>query len=360
MLEMLASAYSFTRPEYVEANRQGRVAEAQKRFFGGKPAGLRDYLREGGGLNTWKLMAWGWLFASFGLIGSSVPTLYAVILIVIGFGILAVLLFRKWNKAKVQHGVMQDELAQGSIRSGIGEVVFRGNQYRVQLEDRVLSLPPSGRLDLDPGVRYRFYYLPQSGVLLSAEAVSFSPEQEAVSGLTEVLAEANSLDLDSLSANRRGQLTRTQSGDLVLPVILFSLLALLPPGGVIYSLFQRGLFEGYPENGSGLGEILGGVGSTFWVIGAAVVALSVFAAYQAVNLVSDIRSGNVVSREGVGFRQISRRSSDDDTRLSYFYQVGGERFQVKEEGYQAFEDGKRYRVYYTPRQKKMVNIEVID
>ena len=361
MFELLQESYAFTRPEYVEANSQGRVAEGQKRFFGGDHPGLSDFLREGQGLNLLKLMAWVWLFASFGLLRSNVQTLFAVIIIVLGFGILTGLLLRKWEKAKNQHAVMQEELARGSIRSGIGEVVFRGNQYQVQLEDRVFALYFSGRQDLDPGVRYRFYYLPASHVVLSAEAISFSPEREAVSGLTQVLAEANFFDLESLPANRRGQLTRTQTEDLVLPVILFSLLALLLPGGMFYSLYQRGIFKGYPENGSGLGEILSGIGSTFWVIGAAVLALSVFAAYQAVNLISDIRSGNVVSREGVGFRQISRdEDSEGGIRLRYFYHVGGEKFQVKEEGYQAFEDGKKYRVYYTPRRKKLVNIEVLD
>ena len=54
-------------------------------------------------------------------------------------------------------------------------------------------------------------------------------------------------------------------------------------------------------------------------------------------------------------------STDDDgsTTTSLYYVIAGHRFKVTRKAFKVFEWGRKYRVYFTPRRKVLVNIEVV-
>jgi hypothetical protein len=266
-----------------------------------------------------------------------------------------------WRRYGDRNLTIQRELAEGAVRSGVGEVLFIKGNYRVELEGKKLYLSAAGKGSLAPGVRYRFYYLPESRILLSAEALSAAPERQAVRGLTEVLAEVNNFDLASLSANRRGELTGGQLGKLLQPVLI-GLFAVGFPGVVFWvGLTGETGFLRPLRDESGLLSGLGSLNTVVVVISLVLVAIALFGVYFLVTALLDLWSREVVYIEGAGLRQRKQsRDSDGSTRERYFYLVGGQEFQVNQQAYQAFENGRKYRAYYTPRRKRLVNLEVLD
>lgn len=175
-------------------------------------------------------------------------------------------------------------------------------------------------------------------------------------GLTEALASANGFKLSSLPANQRGELAREQVpglyGGLVSPLIF----TLFPGGFLIYQMYQQGVFRG-----ESLGEIFRNLNTSFLVIGGILAVLTVWGLVLLVQNMMDITGGQVASVEDVGFRQV-RTSTDDDGSSStqLYYQIGGFKFRVKRRAFAAFEDGRTYRAYFTPRRKVLVNIEAIN
>ena len=65
--------------------------------------------------------------------------------------------------------------------------------------------------------------------------------------------------------------------------------------------------------------------------------------------------------EGVGQKKISTTKDDDgSTTTRIYYVISGQKFSVKKRAFLAFEYGRNYRAYYTPRRKVLVNIEAIN
>ena len=75
----------------------------------------------------------------------------------------------------------------------------------------------------------------------------------------------------------------------------------------------------------------------------------------------DFLSRTVHVLEGVGVGKVTTSTDDDGSKTTkMYYVIAGQRFKVTRKAFQAFEWGRKYRVYFTPRRKVLVNIEVLD
>jgi hypothetical protein len=241
----------------------------------------------------------------------------------------------------------------------VGSLEYSRQGYRVQLPEMELKLPFGGREQLAPGATYRFFYLPGSGLVLSAEPQgTISPDAEEA-GLTRVLAETNGFKLSALPANRRGELAVEQISGL-LSTLVAPLALLLIPGGILYYQLRQG---GYLA-GSSLPDLLSNLGqrlTTGMMVGGGIALLAALAGLVlAAMTLLDLLGGSVRSVEGAGYRKITTSTDDDGSKTRrYYYVIEGTRFRVQRKGFDAFEDGLKYRAYFTPLRKSLVNIEMV-
>jgi hypothetical protein len=175
-------------------------------------------------------------------------------------------------------------------------------------------------------------------------------------GLTAVLAEANGFTLSSLAANQRGELTREQIPLLYRQLISPLIFVFFPGGFLIFQLFKQGIFSG-----GSLSEMISRLNTSLLVIGGLLVGLAIWGLILLIRIVMDIAGGQVAVVEGVGYRQIKTSTDDDGSRTTQlYYRIGEFKFRVQQRGFNAFIDGRTYKAYFTPRQKVLVNIEVVD
>ena len=176
--------------------------------------------------------------------------------------------------------------------------------------------------------------------------------------LTEVLAEANGFKLSSLGPNRQGDLTREQIpqlyGGLVSPLVF----TLVPGGFVVYQLSRNGVFS--DPSLAGMITSIKELSSSLLVMGGILGLLAVWGLVMLIQTILDLTGGRVASVEDVGYRQMTRTSDEDGTTTTRLYLIGDYKFKVQQRGFSAFEDGRTYRAYFTPRRKVLVNIEAID
>jgi hypothetical protein len=113
--------------------------------------------------------------------------------------------------------------------------------------------------------------------------------------------------------------------------------------------------------GISLGDILGAMPQGLKIIGALLLLVSVMGLYYAVITLLDLAGGSVQIREGRGMRTMTTSEDDDgSTTTRTYYVVDGQKFTVSKKGFSVLENGRNYRVYFTPRRKILVNIEAVD
>ena len=86
--------------------------------------------------------------------------------------------------------------------------------------------------------------------------------------------------------------------------------------------------------------------------------LSLYALLLAIRIIADIWRKQVAVTEGLvrkTFREQMGRTWRK--RRTYYYQINNLRFEVSQRSYNALIAGLPYRLYYTPRSKRMVGIE---
>lgn len=355
------TGYAYQNQEYLSQNRQGTLPFEQKQALDPGEPRVGSFIKKGAAWKKLSIPIWLWLFGTLGLWSLNVPDGFPLAFLGLGAVSIAGLFLWFYGTYRRRSQLIRDELKMGRVVSGTGEILFRRGSYQAVLDGQQLVLGGAGKGDLSPGVQYRFFYLPESRVLLSAEALGPVPEKQAVKGLTEVLAEVNGFDLDSLPENRQGILTGSQLDAFIQPVLIGLFAVGFPAGVILYGLYAETGFLRPLREGAGPGRVLDGLNTVTWVIGLVLLGLSLFGVYYLVTTGLDFLNREVVYLEGTGLRQRKlERDTDGSTRELYYYLVGGREFKVSEDAYQAFENGRRYRVYFTPRRKRMVNIEVLD
>ena len=355
MNQSFLQGYDITRSDYVEANQMGTVHPDQEAALTHPLTNFIGLLQPGrrSSLKLFILIPFLVIFGVFALFALDIPTNYklgaglillAAFVVAIFYGIWRI--FRIfWNKPKKR------EFERGEIRDATGEVVYGRRGYEIKLPDRRLNLPFSGLGALSPGIEYRFYYLPESNTVLSAEPLSTMGMDRAEESLTEILAQANRFKLDALSQNRQGRLAMSQIVHLI-PTLLIALLFVVVASVALYQL------------------LLPNISAQPWremrpiiMISSVIFAgLGLFAVYLLIKSVLDILTGRVLSIEGQGhaFTRTSNSDSDGSGSTNYYYRIGEQRFKVTRKAYHALIEGLTYRAYYTPYRKTLVNIEALE
>ena len=179
--------------------------------------------------------------------------------------------------------------------------------------------------------------------------------------LTRDLAEANGFDLSYLSENSRGALAQGQLGLFLMPLLTSLGLFLVLGGILVYQLFQQGVIKQLSMGGMSISEIFSSLPQGLLIAGGLFLAVSLYGFYLFVTTILDIMGGAVASLEGQGWKKMTTSTDDDGSRTTRtYYVIAEQRFSVKTAGYRALENGRSYRVYFTPRRKIMVNIEALD
>ncbi len=345
----LSSFYDIDAPQVVDANRRGEITDQQKMILANVVSFFAEFRRRGPWLLILFLIPFGCLFLSALMltwnVAQEIVLAFAAVVVVffLVFLITKLARFFTWRKT------FKRELEEESIRHAMGELVFGKDTFEVEASGQRLRLPYGSRGDLEPGVRYRIYYLPESKVVLSAEALEPIMEEKVTESLTKILAEVNQFSLEALPDNHRGKLHRSQLKQFIPSIIVSLLLVLIPVGIVVYQVIYQSLSLD-----------LGDLDTGMLILGVVFLALVLVGLYRLVSLLSDMMGGWVESVEGIGMKKVEvKEDAEGDTSTYYYYVVGDMEFQVKKPAYRAFEEHREYRVYYMPSSKQMVNIEVL-
>jgi hypothetical protein len=245
-----------------------------------------------------------------------------------------------------------DDLAVGIVKQAEGYLIYGESNYEMNSngERFKLSALTSG---LVPGVRFRFYYLPISNLVVSAETVERQNEEQIRQGLLEALAEAHNFSMAALDENRNGKLAAEQVTQL-LPNLAWGLaLLLIPPLAVFYYL-----------NGQGAAARI----YTGWTVIIALVAgtIALYGAWLTYRVSADLIARRVGVLKGIGKKVSEIRGSrrfdevSGSTSVTHFYEIAGQRFRVPAKAYAAMISNQAYRLHYAPRTKVMLSIEPID
>jgi len=180
-----------------------------------------------------------------------------------------------------------------------------------------------------------------------------------MSDLTERIGQANGFEYGSLPANQRGEKTPEQNS-LLFPKLIAPLIFIFVSLLVVYVQFsQQGILKKISVSGD-LIAVFQGIPTGTKVMAGLLLAVCAWAIVILVQLVLDILDGSVRMLEGMGYRKVTTSTDDDGTKTTrLYYLIAGKKFPVKRAGFSVFEDGKKYRAYFTPRRKVLVNIEVI-
>ena len=179
--------------------------------------------------------------------------------------------------------------------------------------------------------------------------------------LTEELAEVNGFDLSYLLENSRGELVQGQLS-LLLSTLIPSLIFMLVPAGIlVYQLNEQGFIQQLTRLNLPVSEVIGAIPQGQLIMGAISLLASAYGLYFFITTILDFLGRTVQVLEGVGVGKVTT-SKDDDGRKStkLYYVIAGQRFKVTRKAFEVFEWGRKYRVYFTPRRKVLVNIEVLD
>ena len=179
--------------------------------------------------------------------------------------------------------------------------------------------------------------------------------------LTKALAQANRFDLSYLVENASGKLAQGQLGSLISPLLVSLILILFSGGFLGFQLYQQGYFKQIASGGTPWTEVITKMPQGMLIIGGILLLVSLYGVFNLVQTVLDLVGGSVLSLEGTGWRKITTSRDDDgSTTTRMYYVVADQRFSVKKHAIGVIENGRNYRVYFTPRKKILVNIEALD
>ena len=248
-------------------------------------------------------------------------------------------LLNVWNR----WNALKRDRENRAIRQGQGQLIFEKGGYAIQAAGRTLILPASANAcGLTPGTTYRFYYLDESGFVLSAEEIFPASPAQARASLLEILASANKFSTEELDLNRNGEISPTQRAKAVPQLIGGGLLGVTALGIGLLTISNA------PNQGDDPVAAL--IPLIFLVI------IGLIGGYLFVNSVLDLMATSPLVTEGAAHKE-KRTSGGKNRRTTYYYVVDGVSFTVSRSAYQALVDGEKYRVYALPRTKRLLTIE---
>ena len=197
---------------------------------------------------------------------------------------------------------------------------------------------------------------------ISSAYRSENPDQgKSRTELTEVLAEVNGFDLSYLVENSRGDLVPGQLSLLLSPLFVSLIFILVPAGFLGYQLYSQGFIKQLITLNLPLSEVISTMPQGLLIMGGLLFLTMLLGLYFFIITALDFLSRTVHVLEGVGVGKVTTSKDDDgSTTTRMYYVISGQRFKVTKKAYVVFEWGRKYRVYYTPRRKVLVNIEALD
>jgi hypothetical protein len=330
-----------TRPREIAANQRGQLTKRQRSRLGNvvqekvrqwqnvtlaslfptfAPLAVVLFVPEGPDPGNWAV----WLSCAF------------VALFCLWF-VPAVLMYLRWRRRRRY-------LERAPVAHGVGSVYWRRKSYVIALGDEGKKLDPIHTPDLLPG-RYRLHYLPRFLWLLSAERLEEVSQPDGLEQLKLALAQAHHLETAALDTNRSGQLTASQRAKLLLRYAAGAMFGFAVAGLFLYvvGVFRISEYRWIP---------------ILIVVGVSALTLSVLRQYLGSPL--EYLQGQVLVAEGVVTKVVEMSLNHEyaSVTASYYYRVNKLVLPVNEAGYEALIDGLEYRLYYLPRSRKLVNVEV--
>lgn len=255
------------------------------------------------------------------------------------------------------------ELAAGRIETATGQVVWNGKTHVVKSpRPKPLHLPALFGVALPPG-EYRFYVLPESGWILSAESPAAPAAEEPERSVplasaspaapvpAAVPAEALGMTAETLAANRDGRLTGGQRRRL-LRAALGNLWLVALTAFIIWFV-------------SAVGLLMAQKGTAAWswsawafaaMFGCAFLLIPLYtglrALVTALARLADVLGAQVLSVDGNVGRAMSFNKQD-----RYRYVVDGRWFSVTRAAFEALPAGQAFRVYYARFSKTLLGME---
>jgi len=327
----------FDRPtqQNLDTNKSGRLTPDQQ-------AALKKGVRQQWGRVVLWLFVLFVLCGAFGLffyamIGGIGPSLLGPVLtsaFVISIALLVLGAFLFPDLSLIMAG---SDIAAGQVDSVSGKIEWTGRKYKVVSDSHTLRTV-RGNISMPPPGAYRFYCLPNSGLVIQAEALGEASARQSQDLLLEALSRAIGFSPDDLSVNRQQGL----SGGQTLRLIGFAILQ-----GVVFLLcvgFGTWLGFNLPT-----GEDL--IWALVFVVLMVILALS--AVWNILKVGLDLISRGVTNVDGFVVRHEHRTRNG----RYYTYQIKNLKFRVSRNAFNALVSGWEYRVYYSTRSKRLLAIE---
>ena len=258
----------------------------------------------------------------------------------------------------------RQEIKNGPVVWADGEVVASGGRFEALIPRGRLK-SPAYKIALIPGP-YRFYYLPRSRFLLSAEslapvevtmgegaaAVIAHPLTPDPSSALPTLMQTFHFNLDDLAQNQAGRLSIRQRFRLLLNMAFYG--AIFVVVSFIAGLFVVGRqLNWFPTEATGAELPLLTQLWQFVCLGSLILFAFAWPLWNMGTRLIDFGLGQVHVVSGP-IRYDVRSSGRSSTS---YYIVQGKEFQVSPSAYYSFIEGLNYHVYYTPRAKEITSLE---
>lgn len=325
-------------PEELEANRQGRITPAQIERLRPQARGLGSsclgiFLTI---LGTGLACVLATIAAAL-LDADAEPTVAAWCLVgLAGTSSLAWVLFRAWQK---QH-VFNRECDTSTIEQGTGELIFQKNEYKLVVNDRVLTIHFSeNACGLLPGVPYQVYYLPESRLVLSVEPAQNIATNQVQEAVNQILIKAHRFTPEELEANRMGQITTSQRLK-PLPTAI---------GGFLLSLT---IFIGL------IIDLATGLTLSSQIFPLIIAVLGFYyGSTRFGNALTDMLQSAPSELSGIAFKTL-RVGGRRNREAFYFYRFDSGELQVSHKAYDLLLPNLEYRVFYLPKTGRILSMEL--
>jgi hypothetical protein len=234
-------------------------------------------------------------------------------------------------------------LAGGDIEAGqvemvSGKVEWTGRRYQLVAESRSVRTV-RGNVSLPPPGQYRFYCLPNSGLVIQAEAVGSASVSQSQDLLLEALSRAHHFTLDDLGVNRQGSLSGGQSLRLIGYAVVQGAVFILSSGAGVWMYFNLPI-----DKEDQLWAIVFGIFLVIFALGSV---------WNIIKTFLDLLTQSVAHEDGFVIRQEHRTRNG----RYYTYQIKKLKFRVSRNAFHALVDGWEYRIHYSARSKRLLSIE---
>lgn len=321
----------------IESNQRGRLTPEQQ-----------SALKQGVRQQWWRVVFWAFvlivLCAVFGLFVWALasedfgPALLGPVLTTAGVFVIGLLVLAAFLFPDLSLVFAGGDIEAGHVEAVSGKVEWTGRRYQVVSESRSLRTV-RGNVSFPPPGAYRFYCLPNSGLVIQAEALENVSAERSQDLLLEALSKVHRFSPDELVANRQGSLSGAQALRLISYAIVQGVVLIFSVGMGALMYFNVPI----------------GRDDQLWAImfGIFLAGLALSSIWNIIKALLDLLTQSVAHEEGF----VGRYEHRTRNGRYYTYQIKKLKFRVSRNAFRALVDGWEYRVYYSSRSKRLLAIE---